>query len=858
MSYSSRDWLQLLDKLRIRSIASDGMTGVCPVCSCSSIIFYPDPHLPILRYHSRCSGDCRSAGDLLDLVARLRKVSLNLAFEELVSLSPEIGKQYLEIREQIEKNRKISQTAQQAWRHFSGSAAEPAVLLSTAGRDLLKKVSIPIRSELSWASAMIAEVLGYADSNDFESWMRLEDPTAKGVRIRSASYRWLPANSSGALIMPIRATPDLILGFQIGYMQANRWISRTAIFPYEGQPTNGLVGHPEIFRSARRVIVSDDYRVAMRAYFMWAQHHKEPCAILAITGNEGVIDIGQNLQALADREVIFWSPTVKPSMLRLAATLGAKISTAGCRSGSFPEWLSKQDITQIMRRVINDASVWGTAVSKVLTTLSYDQCVDLIQQARLTSNEIEQAIDGVEGDRRSELQRLLQPSWPFRRIAARQGIVEQRANGWWYLRGNTESLITDSPYRVLRGEVDSHGRKWFQIQVRYRGADHFLRVSMQEMTKSPATAVTNAMVAAGVGVPAIDPSWERYLQHVSLQLYAETAIDVARPTGVDTAAGVCRFTQFDLDGRTGELKPSGRMTVGSLLPAAGGRPVTADAVRQVLANPFVVEASSAFAAQLLSQLRLESQQPLVALETQEAVLIARKFLAGLMTLSKDLDKVRSVYPIFASFSTSESVLFSDTCLWAAVTPHTSLSMATRRPIYRPSPSSIDSVDFGVVQEIILALVVTAVRRFRDRSVHAAISASWKVLLRAKEIVDVVHPELQAYEANWALSSIINESLRESRWVSSVKQPSVIDSEQIWFDKRRNTATFVAASINNSLRAWRAPRVDLVEFLHQLAAMEQRVLLEQVGIRNKTCWQVSLSALDAEACQLAAASRRKNA
>lgn len=836
MGFSPASWVSVLTSLRVRSVCSEGDRGICPICLSGQITIYQDSHLPVHRY--QCN-NCHKAGDFLDLVSEVRQIKRNLAVAELKSLNAEVGGWYEEHAARIEYNRKVAAFAQNAWQECQGSP--PRAIHNASAVTLLRELGVVARPTLGWTDSVISQSLGYATSDELEDWLRLQDPDSRKKRLAEKSHRFIPAESSGALVFPIRATPDIIEGFQLCYTVRKRWRSRTAMFPYRGYRSGGLIGHPDVLNGSGKVIVFEDYRLAARCQFNWLVNHTTPCPILAIV--EDLDSDNDNLQMLAGRDVIFWSPKNSPTIIRKAATLGAKISNLGEAQCDIRDWLSRQDMDHLIAKINKSAAVWNTNLAGKLATTAPEESLRLIQVSNLSGSEVEQILDKLPDSAISDtLAHQLKPAWPYKRVSLRRGLVEQRLDGWYFLKNGAESPITDAPYRVLRVELDQAGEHWYVIEVRYQGNSYQMRIDRNAMTKQPMYSIQSVLLQLGVGNSCFDPHWESYGHYVSQQFYNGATVGVAIPVGVDAASNKCHLSNVSLDLLTGRCERQPGAVVGRLLPNAMARAIQREPLQEIANNPFLSQAALAFVYQLVCEIR-QQQAPLVTLTSTKQAHAAREFLSNIGAIGEELEPIRTKYLVVQDINAPVKREVSPECLWVACNEPASWYYGGYRStitLGEPTSAIYDSV---TLQETILAVLAVYLSRYQDKaSVSTGIELAWAFLLGRKTCTAAAKAKtITVDKIDKSLLSVINYALRTDAWEILHKSPAKPTHNQVWLDRQQAWLTFTSASINHALASWDLPRWDLTDIMPQLWASD--VFQQQVSCSVRSCWQVKTTHID---------------
>lgn len=804
------------------------------------LVFYQDSRLPIDRYD--CLG-CGSHGDLLDLIAVTQNVKRNLATKQLTILNPEIGNHYTAIAADIEYNRVIANKATEAWQFFQGDRA--SAVHNSVANTVLKPLLTEIRSSLSWTEDAVKPLLGFAQPEDFESWMRLKSPLDRNQAINRNHFKYVPSSITGALVVPIRITPDVIEGFQVYYLHENRLKSKIAWFDYTGKSVkSGLIGHPDILRSRDGVIVFDSPQVALKVQLDNVLRTERPLPILAVAGAEEE-HISDNLQLIAKRNCIFWTPKLRSNIVRRAAHLDAKLTPVGHSRSDRLAWINKSGPEQLLKRINDTATHWATTLANVINVRGLDYGVEAIQAARLSTVEINQVFRHIRPELLESLQAAVQPSWPYKRISVKTGCVEQRSSSWWYVRGDQETLITDAPFRILQIENDSRNQCWYLLEVSLAGNKHRIRVPRASLRRSPMDAIQGKLLAVGAGASTFDRSWEQQAMHISHQMYPQTQLQESVPVGINFSKNALQLTNVVVDLNTGCLTKSQSATSGSLLPLADGDVINPAHIRELAGDWFTCRAVLAVALQWICEIR-GTKLPLVPLTTVSQIKAGKQFLADIGAITQSLPDYRDTYRVLRHIdSSSISKDLAPDCRWISCTKPASLYYGGLRTIIDlGEPSERPNLSPKHIQEVILGLVSVYLRRFsNERDSHTALVKAWTLCLRKTGITpghDTAYFPVRTIDKT--VEQLINEGIRTELWKVHSRKPGRPDLCDVWLDRDKDLMTFTKSSINYTLTAWKLPRWDMIDVLSQLMTAPD-FFRQMVRVRSRDCLQVLTHGID---------------
>lgn len=814
-------------------------SGVCPLCRRGQITFYQDSHLPIDRYSCR---SCKKSGDLLDLIVNFYSIKRNVAIEQLKQLSPKIGEFYESRLELIERNHRISTIAANAWRYFQGDRAN-AVSHPTVNL-ILKMLKTEIRGTLSWMENGVSQILGYGTAEDFETWMRLKSPDELQQIPHRSEYKHIAPSLGGVLVMPICTSPDLIEGLQAIYLDHKKLRTRIAWFPYSGIAVrSGLTGHPEVLQSRDKVCVVDSSQLALKLQIDNLLRTDKPCDVVSIVGGDDTA-IPENLQLLTKRECVFWSPNFKPSSLRRASHLDAKISTVGDTAADMLRWLTNIGPEQFLNRVRDTSVQWYTAAGKQIDRQGVTHGAELVQAAHLSSTEIHSVLQSVKPEIRDAFQAAVQPSWPNKRIAMTLGVVEQRTSSWWYIRGDREELITDAPFRIIQVEVDKKGEHWYLIEVSFNNAKYRLRVPRLTMLRSPMQTIQTKFIEDGLGVTAYANTWESRAMHICQQMYSNAQLKTATPVGVNVPRNSLQLSNVFIDLTTGRMSKNTTAVSGSLFPEADGTVINPEHIHRLAEDWFSCRAVLATVLHWICEIR-GAAKPLVVLTSDAQITAGRRFLSDVGLINRDIADYRNAYQVLHQIDEhSVTKTLDDDCRWLACSRPVSWYYGGLRTIIElGDPNNNPPLSPKDLQEIVVGLLTVYARKFAsERDPHTALIKAWNWCLRRTECSpgkDTTHFPVTTIDKT--LQAIINEGIRTELWTVASKRPSRPELCNIWLDRSNQWMTFTKASINYTFQTWKLPRWDSVDVLSQLMMTE--FFKQMIRVGSRSCWQVRTHGID---------------
>lgn len=775
-----------------------------------------------------------------------RNATFNVALACLSEFDTSLGETYTEVAPQILKNRQVAQAAEDAWDHFRGGDCR--VLKDTAAKNLMGRLGLTVRDNVAWSAGYLRDIVGFGKPDEIEAAMRLKNPGDIRTRLASERYRYLPPSSPGALVIPYRTSPDLIDGFVLVSQDSKGgWRIQKAPLPYVGEDLDagGLVGHPSRLSERSRVMFFPSFRVALQAMLTWSLEAKSAAPIVtAVDGSDGVC---RNLQMLAERKTILWSPQLNAPTLRYATTLSADSVIDPGPAVSTPDllkrWGTLGDVGAKIRDIEARATPWSKVVALRLSEQPLESATDLLHGCRLGSLDLDAIAENLSEQSHGELLEALRPSWPYFRIVAKSGTVEQRESGWYHLQGEREELITNAPFRINQVRVDEDGTIVYQVNIKYGRDEHTVDIPKAVLDKSPMRAIQDELIRLQVGLTTYASHWERQAMHLSLQFYGRAEVDLPQPVGYSPDEQVFRTTHMEFSLSTGHVSSrTGKTTRGSLLPLGTTGRNTREFIVALGNNPFAINCVLAYTAQLLAESRGEDV-PFVAVTRDDELLPIRVFLDRVGVLSGGDPVALTKYRVGGDSTQSTRQKLPSHVLWDRCDKRVAWFYAGDRNYITiagdPSrwPSNLDAVN---LQQLVVYLLSVCMRNFKFCSVDDAVYKAWRHRLK-REIGDLQptkHKFRQSTTCD-AIAGIISEAIETGQLACIPKPDRNLQTMNVFQDRvhpgdETQAIGFPKAAINQLLSSWGMGRWNMSEILNRVMPHADHFLSQSLRARQ-SCW-----------------------
>jgi len=793
---------------------------------------YQDTRLPIVQVH--CT-DCKESGDLLDLTAKVFDTTRELALYKVQELSPAIAKVFKDNADNIEKNRQVAAKAMAAWHYFKDSRS--SFNAANSANTILKHIETEIRPTVGWTDSCLSKILGTGYAEEVEAWLTLRNPKDLVQKLTPSQFRQIPKSVENVIVVPLYLMPGVIEGFQLHYVLADKLRSRVVWFPYIGNEVrSAIAGDPEILFDKRELLIVETPQILLKMQLDALARSKNPIPVVAISGEANEC-CSVNLQLLAKRKCTVWTYRRRPHLIQLAAHLNSSVSDYGSEIINRLAWMTRVGPHTIMDRIKVREFTWPSFTAGYVQDIGVTKAIDFIQNCQLNNAELMQITDKIRDENRDVYTQAFQPTWPYKRIPANAGCLEQRSTGWYYLRGTGETLVTDAPFRILQ----IHGVKnnySFLVEVSFNHEKRTFSFPKDEFIKKPMLMIQNKLMELQVGLTNFHRSWEPQAIYVSQQLYPCVNVAKTKPIGVDISSNEYRCTQVSLDLNTGAIRKMETQVNGSLLPLASGDSQKSQTIVDLAKDDFTRTALLSMLYQTICEIR-GVNQPLVVLTDDSQNVAGRKFLKQIGIIQPDTHTYASNYRIVQFVTDTSSMReLPDYCRWLTCSRYASLYYGGYRNIIdMPITNRVFEYADADLQNLLLKMVMVYVRHFTDElDSLKAVNRVWQHVYYA------VHKHrkygdnlLKVRKPDRTICELINEGLMCELWKFLSERNTRPELYDLWYEPN-GRLTFTRESINSTLAYWGLPRWEMGGILAGL--MESPIFKQSRQIGRRQCWQIS--------------------
>lgn len=428
----------------------------CPLCGHSRLTIYQDQ---IHRTEWFYCQDCKQAGDLIQLAAKVWQISLAGAVAKLarnnfdIPTSPEIVRSYLRVP--IEQRRRVALFWKNARRQHPNT--------STTGSKLVQELKfdcdLPEERRL-WGPARL---FGHSSVADVEKTYHAhipKDATRSAVVSELRSFKgrgW-----DDVLVIPYRDLPQRICGFlSIGrngdpsrdYVYKRTEANSRPNGPFEA----GVAVHPEALRVASdfgNTLVALDSSVRMIQ--LQCRHFDQslyPLPLIAWHRQEkgrNVLETNYAWHWLQNYNIVFWMPVFNLYTFKQAIKTNGKISTIGPQTDdeqAYRRYVANKSAKELTANVIRTGQPWPDVLAKHVQALPDEQVEDLFLHLELEGIDLDQVLSVC----KPELQQRVREALPEEQggiVNIDNVRVEERGGHWYSVNGNRSSLMVDAILRI--------------------------------------------------------------------------------------------------------------------------------------------------------------------------------------------------------------------------------------------------------------------------------------------------------------------------------------------------------------------------------------------------------------------------
>lgn len=522
-----------------------------------------------------CYG-CRFKGDLISIFAEVKKVSESIAIamlEEEGLISGRLNRQHLLQQRQIEVFDGVT-TGLTLWEEASRGGR---VALDPAANTLRSRMQLNMESSLSWTNQGPGQLAGFMDSRRIEKILH-DNARNLATRRREAKFK-LPREIESCLVVPFYDVPGRIssLSFVSSDHRNSPWkiVTHPLAYGSSSKPweEGGIAIHPKLLTNPGddTLLLTNDLNTYLRLHAKHFISSSKPLQLACYHDSEIKTTAWQ---MIANRDLIVWSPQIRPQDMWLAIHLQAKIATKAPKGLPLHTICRDSSPLHVYKQCRQQARPWPDVLASLVSKYDVEELVDWFSKMSLDEGEQYLVIEACPPKFSKKLARVFNQTITTRTVSLDDGYVDQRTNGWFYVRpGKQDELITNSPFWIEHAIHQISKNKTSQlygIKSTLNGQTISFEVPVRSFDRDPFKYVQERMISQGVGVPTQKHSWKNKVRHISGQLSQPIVIRRS------TIAGYCKqddcfhLPRYVIDASTGNFDT----LAGPINEKMPGRPIT--------------------------------------------------------------------------------------------------------------------------------------------------------------------------------------------------------------------------------------------------------------------------------------------
>lgn len=527
-------WTELAPILKIE-LANEALPSVaeCPLCHKMTLHVYEDMHAG--HWHHCMNPRCGSHGDMVELAAKVWRISAADAVHELHKRGMPLPADNAAIEKYIDKHHGRQQRIADLWQRAQAYYLRGSNLINMLKNHFGLNCSIPLER---WKEGP-GRLLGSAHCGDIEetfmpaSMASNADPNDRynrsGCRIFSGK-KW-----TEVLVLPYWVTPNRISAFRfVGRQGRPEDHAVRACSHGNGMAVKegGLFGLPaacEAFVTGATVIAVDDCLLAARLHCRHARNSLKPLPVVAWQSDKKYCT-KKAWQSINCSRVVIWVQELTAEAIDQAMMINACISLAG------PEEKTKQALDHYIRlpttteallaRVEKQARPW----EEMLTTWvrdNYDPAVRaMFNRLHRLGRPPHTVVYNLPEDVRGRILTLASSEYSAEHRSVMLGSMQiiERQSGWYYRRkvGKVEEQISNAILRVNRIELLTN-KTVYSGNILYRGeAIPFFTTDIEHCT---ARWMSETVLRSGKGLYEVRAGWKMSLYNLAIKFHKPEIVD---------------------------------------------------------------------------------------------------------------------------------------------------------------------------------------------------------------------------------------------------------------------------------------------------------------------------------------------
>lgn len=514
--------------------------------------------------------DCAFRGDLIDIFVSYHKVTESVAvsiLEEEGLLSGRYNADTL-LQNRRRYLKEPANTGQLLWDEASRGGR---IVVDPNSTSLLSRMHLRVSRHLSWSTQLVGRTVGFCPARRIEKLMRDNSRNIQS-RVRDRKFS-LPGEVDSALVLPFYDSPGRITSFTFMHSphKSTKWGVYDHFLAYgpSSQPyqEGGIAMHPHTMTTPNDgvLVLTSDPATYLKMQLKHGLESTKPLQLACYRDG----DVRTNSwQFVANRDLILWRQGLTPEDFYLAIKLNSQISTFGPNHAPLETACRHIRPKDVYAKIVRNAVFWPKKLAKLIAKLDVDDLTDWLIRMSLNTAQQQMVLDECPTRFRDKLKRALGDMIVSKSIPMGDGLVEQRTDGWFYVRNNRAGeLITNAPfwidYAINQTTVDGR-EQLYGVRAKYSGQEVTFEAPVKKFEKDPFSYVQDAMISNGVGAPSQSPSWRSKAHYLSLQFQSPTIVRRSSVMGYSKTDNCFYLPRYVVDAHSGAFEVSAAATADGL------------------------------------------------------------------------------------------------------------------------------------------------------------------------------------------------------------------------------------------------------------------------------------------------------
>ena len=439
------EWTQLLTLLGIQTSVRALPTQLrCPVCKTGRMSIFQ--HYVAGGQWHYCE-DCGSTGDMLQLATAAWRVSYQTAIKRCRDGGIRFPHDNMAaVADYVRWHAEMPELVCKIWKQ-----AHAGLLYSPDGRRQAQRLYWKVNPTVSWNLTGIDQVLGYMRVADVEKMYACGQPS-KG-QYTSGEFVGNPFTGRifkgkdwhGVLVIPYWDLPGRIAALQFIGRNAedkDRRFCSSDPFSLLEKREAGLAFHPTTAATTDTVVAFRDPYWYMRLQCRGLEIHSSPSHMVCWKAGDKY-ETQNAWKMLNTKKLVFWDTIFDPMLLRQAIRTDGHITLDGIsnKPQDTASYFSNLQPWEAVGRFEHRSRPWPLAMAKYFTKRQDNELEDFLIQFSAIGGDLDIVRSSVPAEFKTRIDTVLKRSRPNRSVVFGHSTIEEKADGWYVKKADTEERI---------------------------------------------------------------------------------------------------------------------------------------------------------------------------------------------------------------------------------------------------------------------------------------------------------------------------------------------------------------------------------------------------------------------------------